>query len=50
MITGLDGQVETEVDDLQVRPSPHYPHTEKHDVEIHRYFNANATTVDQAPG
>jgi hypothetical protein len=28
----------------------HHPHTEKQGVEIHRSFNAKATTVDQAPG
>jgi hypothetical protein len=28
----------------------HHPRTEKQGVEIHRSFNAKATTVDQAPG
>jgi hypothetical protein len=33
-----------------VRPSLHHPCIEKQGVEIHRSFNAKATTVDQAPG
>jgi hypothetical protein len=28
----------------------HHPRTEKKGVEIHRSINAEATTVDQAPG
>jgi hypothetical protein len=28
----------------------HHPRTGKQGVEIHRSFNAKATTVDQAPG
>jgi hypothetical protein len=28
----------------------HHPRTEKQGVEIHRSFNAKATTVEQAPG
>jgi hypothetical protein len=38
----------TEVADGWVHPSLHHPCTEEK-VEIHRYFNANATTIDQAP-
>jgi hypothetical protein len=52
----LDGEIKQSAKDnnggrrLMGTSFAHHPHTEKQGVEIHRSINAEATTVDQAPG
>ena len=49
---GINNQPGTNIKGSRLTGSSfaHHPHTDKHGVEIHRSFNAKATTVDQDLG